>query len=102
MLMFSVSSSIDASFFLIKYEKGFEPELLAMLPQPVEAVIFLFPITEAYEKYKAEEEARLTKLEQNISPDIVFFKQTIENSCGMIALLHSVASNDDEIVGKVL
>lgn len=73
-----------------------------MLPQPVEAIIFLFPITEAYEKYKNEEEARLTKLEQSISPDIVFFKQTIENACGMIALLHSVASSDDEIVGKVL
>lgn len=80
---------------------GFDPELLAMLPPDVEAVIFLFPITEAYEKFKDEEEAHLIKLEQSISPDVVFFKQTIANACGMIALLHSVASNEDEIVGKV-
>lgn len=72
-----------------------------MLPQQVEALIFLFPITEAYEKFKDEEEARLIKLEQSISPEVVFFKQTIANACGMIALLHSVANNDDEIVGKL-
>ncbi|KAL9543380.1 hypothetical protein PS6_009311 [Mucor atramentarius] len=81
---------------------GFDPELLAMLPPVVEAVVFLFPITEAYEKFKDEEEAHLIKLEQSISPDVVFFKQTIANACGMIALLHSVASNDDEIVGPGL
>ncbi|KAG1122068.1 hypothetical protein G6F42_011828 [Rhizopus arrhizus] len=81
---------------------GFDPELLAVLPPVVEAVVFLFPITEAYEKFKDEEEAHLIKLEQSISPDVVFFKQTIANACGMIALLHSVASNDDEIVGPGL
>jgi ubiquitin carboxyl-terminal hydrolase L3 len=71
-----------------------------MIPTPVEAIIFLFPITEAYEKFKDEEEAHLTKCEQSISPNVVFFKQTIANACGMIALLHSVASNDQNIVGK--
>ncbi|KAI8880006.1 peptidase C12, ubiquitin carboxyl-terminal hydrolase 1 [Backusella circina FSU 941] len=78
---------------------GFDPELLAMIPQPVEAMIFLFPITDIYTKYKDEEEAHLVKHEQSISPDVIFFKQTIENACGMIALLHSVSNNDDEIVG---
>lgn len=78
---------------------GFDPELLAMIPQPVEAMIFLFPITDIYNKYKDEEEAHLVKHEQSISPDVIFFKQTIENACGMIALLHSVSNNDDEIVG---
>ncbi|KAI7896648.1 uncharacterized protein EV154DRAFT_491725 [Mucor mucedo] len=81
---------------------GFDPELLAMIPQPVQAIIFLFPITEAYEKFKDEEEAHLRMREQSISPDVVFFKQTISNACGMIALLHSVASSDDEIVGPGL
>lgn len=70
-----------------------------MIPQPVQAIIFLFPITEAYEKFKEEEEAHLRKREQSISPDVVFFKQTIPNACGMIALLHSVASSDDELIG---
>lgn len=81
------------------YQSGFEPELLAMIPRPVRAIIFLFPLTPNYEKFKEEEEARLTKLEQSLSPDVIFFEQTVENACGMIALLHSLANNED-IVGK--
>lgn len=73
-----------------------------MIPRPVQAIIFLFPITEAYEKFKAEEEARITKCGQYISPEVVFFKQTISNACGMIALLHSLASSDDEIIGNLI
>ena len=34
-------------------------ELLAMVPQPVLAVLMLFPVTEASEKAKDEEDARL-------------------------------------------
>ena len=34
-------------------------DLLAMVPQPVLAVLMLFPITDASEKTKAEEDARL-------------------------------------------
>lgn len=93
----SISFILDTK--LSRYP-GFDPELLAMIPRPVQAMIFLFPITEAYEKFKDEEEAHLLKCEQSISPDVVFFKQTISNACGMMALLHSVASSDDEIVGK--
>ncbi|KAI8968389.1 hypothetical protein BDF20DRAFT_908095 [Mycotypha africana] len=59
-------------------------------------------VLEAYEKFSAEEEAHLARHEQNISPDVVFFKQTIGNACGMIALLHSLANNDDEIIGPGL
>ncbi|KAI8374502.1 uncharacterized protein BYT42DRAFT_406984 [Radiomyces spectabilis] len=59
-------------------------------------------VYEKYEKFKEQEEAKLTKLEQNISPNVVFFKQTISNACGMIALLHSLANNDDDIIGPGL
>lgn len=81
-------------------KKGFDPELLAMIPQPVQAIIFLFPITDIYEKFKDEEEAHLIKCEQAISPDVIFFKQTISNACGMMAILHSIASNDKELIGN--
>ncbi|KAI8144194.1 hypothetical protein BJV82DRAFT_608634 [Fennellomyces sp. T-0311] len=80
---------------------GFDPELLDMIPRPVLAIIFLFPLTENYEKHKEKEEAHLTKHEQNVSPNIVFFRQTIANACGMIALLHSLANNES-IVGPGL
>ncbi|CAO3593839.1 unnamed protein product [Absidia cylindrospora] len=75
---------------------GFDPELLAMVPQPVKAVIFLFPITEAYEKYRLEQEQRILDQHPNVVAEtqhVHFFKQTISNACGMIGLLHSLANN---------
>ncbi|ORZ18717.1 hypothetical protein BCR42DRAFT_324601 [Absidia repens] len=63
------------------------------------ALILLFPSTARYNEHIHEEETRLAKLEQSISPNVVFFKQTIQSACGMIALLHSLANNDDEVLG---
>ncbi|KAL1934985.1 hypothetical protein VTP01DRAFT_4125 [Rhizomucor pusillus] len=80
---------------------GFDPELLAFVPQPVAAIIFLYPITETSEQHRREEEAKLKKREQDISPNVVFFKQTISNACGMMALLHSLANNP-ELLGPGL
>ncbi|KAI9281893.1 hypothetical protein BY458DRAFT_498349 [Sporodiniella umbellata] len=81
---------------------GFDPELLAMIPQPVQAMVFLFPITKIYEEYKAQEEDQLIRHEQAISPDVVFFQQTIGNACGMMAILHSVASSNNGLIGPGL
>jgi ubiquitin carboxyl-terminal hydrolase L3 len=79
---------------------GFDPELLAMIPRPCEALIFLFPITEKYEAFREEEETHLKIREQNISPNLMFYDQTIGNACGTMALLHSLANND-HLVGKI-
>lgn len=69
------------------------------VPRPLAAVIFLYPITEKSEEFRHEEEARVTKREQDISPDVMFFKQTISNACGMMALIHSLANNK-ELLGR--
>jgi len=71
---------------------GLEPDLLAMVPQPVASVLFLYPISDNNEKYKVEE----ARKEQQIIPsDIVFYKQTISNACGTIGVLHSLANSLD-------
>ncbi|CDS11182.1 hypothetical protein LRAMOSA03445 [Lichtheimia ramosa] len=80
---------------------GFDPELLDFVPRPLAAVIFLYPITEKSEEFRHEEEARVTKREQDISPQVMFFKQTISNACGMMALIHSLANNK-ELLGPGL
>ena len=68
-------------------------ELLMMIPQPVEAVLMLFPITDATEKAKAEEEERLKKDGQDVSPSVWFSKQTISNACGTVGMLHAYANS---------
>ncbi|KAL0585512.1 hypothetical protein ABG067_004653 [Albugo candida] len=65
---------------------------LEMVPQPVAAVIFLFPIKEQTEAY-AKEEAQNQKSSGYKKPENVFYmKQTIGNACGTIAMLHAVGN----------
>lgn len=63
-----------------------DPDLLAFLPQPVFGIMMLFPITESYEQYRKEQDAKNT----NDSKEVTWFKQTIGNGCGLYALLHLV------------
>ncbi|CAB4436423.1 unnamed protein product [Rhizophagus irregularis] len=76
---------------------GLDDELLLMVPQPVKAVILLFPITENYEKDRKEEAKKIQENGQEVSSNVVFFRQTISNACGTIGLLHTLASNTDVI-----
>ncbi|XP_026074073.1 ubiquitin carboxyl-terminal hydrolase isozyme L3-like isoform X1 [Carassius auratus] len=72
---------------------GLEAEVLSLVPRPVCAVLLLFPITEKYETFRQEEEARIKSQGQEISSDVYFMKQTIGNACGTIGLIHAVANN---------
>lgn len=76
---------------------GLDPELLSMVPRPVCALLLLFPVTEKYETFKQEEEERLKKQPQEVSPDVYFIKQTIGNACGTIGLIHVVANNQKRL-----
>ncbi|KAF9215740.1 Ubiquitin carboxyl-terminal hydrolase isozyme L3, partial [Podila verticillata] len=70
-----------------------DEELLAFVPQPAHALILLFPITPKYETYVQQEKERIDKQGQTVSPNIVFYPQTIANACGTMGVLHSIANN---------
>ncbi|RMD42691.1 hypothetical protein DV735_g2463, partial [Chaetothyriales sp. CBS 134920] len=70
-----------------------EPALLDFLPRPAVALLLVFPVTETYEKFRIAEDR--SKEEYNGSgegEEVVWFKQTIRNACGLIGLLHSVTN----------
>jgi ubiquitin carboxyl-terminal hydrolase L3 len=70
-----------------------DPDLLALLPRPTYALILVFPTTEAYEKRVSEEDSGLETSSNDLGDDnIVFFKQTINNACGLYAILHAVCN----------
>ena len=69
--------------------------MLAMIPTPALAMIFLFPINDAYESYRKEYDEFLKEKKHCTRPSVHFFKQTISNACGMMAVLHSLANNTD-------
>ncbi|XP_070554218.1 ubiquitin carboxyl-terminal hydrolase isozyme L3-like isoform X2 [Ptychodera flava] len=76
---------------------GLDPDLLGMVPSPAVALLLLFPINEKYEAYKKEEQEKIEKEGQSVSPKVYFMKQTIGNACGTIGLLHAIANNTDVI-----
>ncbi|KAJ8444350.1 hypothetical protein Cgig2_019908 [Carnegiea gigantea] len=72
---------------------GLDPELLAMVPKPVLAVLFLYPLTAQSEAERVKEDS----VEREYSDKVYFMKQTVGNACGTIGLLHAVANVRSEI-----
>jgi len=65
---------------------------LAMIPQPVAAVIFLYPLTETQRKQDSG-----TPTDSNDENKIWFIKQRIGNACGTIGLLHALLNTPEPI-----
>eukprot|EP00640_Fibrocapsa_japonica_P004213 CAMPEP_0113944566 /NCGR_PEP_ID=MMETSP1339-20121228/34501_1 /TAXON_ID=94617 /ORGANISM="Fibrocapsa japonica" /LENGTH=236 /DNA_ID=CAMNT_0000949803 /DNA_START=85 /DNA_END=795 /DNA_ORIENTATION=- /assembly_acc=CAM_ASM_000762 len=82
----------DTSAYQIVDVFSTEEWALAMVPQPVAAVLLLFPIKEASEQHKSEEEAIITESGQEVSSEVYYMKQTVGNACGTVALLHAAGN----------
>lgn len=61
---------------------------LESIPRPVLALILVFPTDDDYEK-RRETYFRDSKDDK----DVIWFKQTINNACGLYAILHAVANS---------
>eukprot|EP00042_Codosiga_hollandica_P030471 m.177138 g.177138 ORF g.177138 m.177138 type:complete len:260 (+) comp53366_c0_seq3:1287-2066(+) len=76
---------------------GLDDELLETVPKPVAAVILLFPVSDSYIEYREASEAEQAS-KPPVDPAVFFMKQTIENACGTIGIIHSIANNLDKVV----
>lgn len=50
-----------------------------MVPKPVKAVVFLFPITEALEEKRRKEDEDIKAGQDHLDPTVVFMKQTVSH-----------------------
>ncbi|KAJ6518653.1 hypothetical protein C8R45DRAFT_948827 [Mycena sanguinolenta] len=74
---------------------GLDEPLLAMVPQPVKAVVLLFPISpESEARRETEDKDIQSKGQPELDPTIVWIKQTISNACGTMGLIHAIANSD--------
>lgn len=70
-----------------------DPDLLAFIPRPAYALLLVFPISDTYEKFRREEDAsKQDYTGSGDSEDVIWYKQTIGNACGLIGLLHGVSN----------
>ena len=79
-----------------------EPELLAFLPRPAHALVLVFPTSPAYLKRHAEAVNKYGVYHgAGEGEDVVWFKQTINNACGLYAILHAINNGEArDFVGK--
>ncbi|KAL1518359.1 hypothetical protein ABEB36_001994 [Hypothenemus hampei] len=76
---------------------GLDPDALAWLPQPVLALILLFPCSDKFYEHAKEEANKLKKTGQIVVDDLFYMKQYVSNACGTIALIHCVANNAEHL-----
>lgn len=70
-----------------------EPSLLSFLPRPALALLLVFPVTPTYEKFRQQEDSSRGEYGGfGEGEEVVWFKQTIRNACGLIGLLHAVCN----------
>uniref|UniRef100_A0A6M2CZP5 Ubiquitin carboxyl-terminal hydrolase n=2 Tax=Rhipicephalus microplus TaxID=6941 RepID=A0A6M2CZP5_RHIMP len=76
---------------------GLDDDFLAMVPQPVAALLFLFPITDKYTNFVEQKSQQIARVGQVVSDKVYFMKQTIKNACGAMALLHALANSSGQV-----
>lgn len=70
-----------------------EPEILAIIPRPVLALVIVFSTPHQYEDILAEENEMAPEYTKTgEEEDVMWFKQTINNACGLYGILHAVAN----------
>ncbi|XP_049415512.1 ubiquitin carboxyl-terminal hydrolase 3-like isoform X2 [Solanum stenotomum] len=72
---------------------GLDEELLEMVPKPVLAVLFLYPLTSQSEAERVQQDSET----KDPTSTIYFMKQTVGNACGTIGLLHAIGNITSEI-----
>ena len=70
-----------------------DPDLLAFIPRPAHALLLVFPVSVTFEKFRYEEDKEKVEYEgSGEGEEVVWYKQTIGNACGLIGLLHAVSN----------
>lgn len=79
-----------------------EPEMLAFISRPVLALVLVFPTSDVYEKEKIiEESTRQHYQGGGDTEDVAWFKQTINNACGLYGILHAICNGETrEMIGN--
>ena len=70
-----------------------DPDLLAFVPRPCHALLLVFPVSATYERFRHAEDAEKPAYDAcGPQEEVLWFKQTIGNACGLIGLLHGAGN----------
>lgn len=70
-----------------------DPDLLSFVPRPAFALLLVFPVSNTYEQFRMHEDHDKSEYDgSGPEEDVIWYKQTIGNACGLIGLLHGVSN----------
>ncbi|EAU91509.1 ubiquitin C-terminal hydrolase L3 [Coprinopsis cinerea okayama7 len=70
-----------------------DPDLLAFIPRPVLAFVFVFPTLDEIENRLKDADAHRKVYEgKGEEEPVIWFSQSIQNACGLYAILHAVSN----------
>lgn len=80
-----------------------DPSLLAFVPRPAHALLLVFPTSSAYEKSRQDEDNSLVDYTGTGSDEeVLWFKQTIGNACGLMGLIHATCNGmPRDLIGEM-
>lgn len=71
------------------------PDLLALIPRPVHALLVIIPFTPSWHAIREAEDANKPEYTgKGPNEPVLWFKQTIGNACGSIGLLHCILNSE--------
>lgn len=68
------------------------PDLLAIIPRPAYAVIFICPAAVYFKARKVENDVMKAYEGSGEAEPVIWFRQTIRHACGLIGCLHAVSN----------
>ena len=69
-----------------------DPDLLALLPRPAQALLFVYPSTPDAEEFHSKQHAQEPDYDGAGDTPVLFYRQTIIHACGLIGLLHCITN----------
>lgn len=80
-----------------------DPSLLAFVPRPAHALLLVFPVSKAYEASREAEDSSISDYTgSGPEEEVLWFKQTIGNACGLMGLLHATINGASrELIGEL-
>ncbi len=71
-----------------------DPVQLSLISRPVLALILVLPTSEAYERHRRMTTIPIDLAEDSMAEEVIWFRQTINNACGLYAILHATCNFD--------
>jgi ubiquitin carboxyl-terminal hydrolase L3 len=78
-----------------------DPEMLSFVPRPANALLLVFPVSNAYETARKDEDEDKPEYDGTGTEPVIWYKQTIRNACGLIGVLHAISNGSSRsLIGR--